>query len=153
MTWTDRSALTRKGPLPILATLTLLVSACVAQGPGPAGPPTPTPRPGEATATPLPAPPPGQCHFTDREDAVTSTGRKPGRGDAVIKAVTNDGGEKIYYVPGMRRYPAVRVDAAKGDRWACSEQEAMAAGYRASAELRDPLPTATLERPAPTARP
>lgn len=38
---------------------------------------------------------------------------------------------KIYHVPWDRDYPKTRVNRAKGERWFCSEKEAIEAGWRA----------------------
>jgi len=37
---------------------------------------------------------------------------------------------KIYYVPGSAAYAKTLVDEAKGERWFCSEDDAVAAGWR-----------------------
>ncbi len=37
---------------------------------------------------------------------------------------------RIYHTPWSRHYPATRVDVSKGERWFCSEAEAMKAGFR-----------------------
>ncbi|GAA1792036.1 thermonuclease family protein [Nostocoides veronense] len=39
-------------------------------------------------------------------------------------------GEKIYHVPGQRYYDDAEIDPSKGERWFCSESEAVAAGWR-----------------------
>jgi hypothetical protein len=41
-------------------------------------------------------------------------------------------GEHIYHVPGQRYYDATVIDPAAGERWFCSEQEAIQAGWRKS---------------------
>jgi hypothetical protein len=41
-------------------------------------------------------------------------------------------GEHIYHVPGQRYYWATRINPFKGERWFCSENEAIAAGWRKS---------------------
>jgi hypothetical protein len=33
-------------------------------------------------------------------------------------------------MPGQRYYDKMKIDASKGDRWFCSEQEAVGAGWR-----------------------
>lgn len=53
--------------------------------------------------------------------------------DCVIKGnISTRSGERIYHVPGGEYYERTRVSPAKGERWFCSEQEAMAAGWRPS---------------------
>jgi endonuclease YncB( thermonuclease family) len=42
------------------------------------------------------------------------------------------GGAKVYLLPWSPDYGRVRVSKARGDRWFCSEQEAISAGWRAT---------------------
>jgi hypothetical protein len=39
-------------------------------------------------------------------------------------------GEKIYHLPGMANYKQVVIDEGRGERWFCTEEEAVAAGWR-----------------------
>jgi hypothetical protein len=39
-------------------------------------------------------------------------------------------GERIYHVPGQKRYGETRIDPKFGERWFCSEAEAREAGWR-----------------------
>lgn len=48
----------------------------------------------------------------------------------LIKGNVGSSGGRIYHMPGSRAYPEVRTDARKGERWFCSEREAVAAGWR-----------------------
>jgi|APTNR8051073442_1049403.scaffolds.fasta_scaffold11754_1 endonuclease YncB( thermonuclease family) len=49
-----------------------------------------------------------------------------------IKGNINRKGERIYHTPwGSRDYGRTKVDTSKGDRWFCSEREAVDAGWRA----------------------
>jgi endonuclease YncB( thermonuclease family) len=41
------------------------------------------------------------------------------------------GSGKIYHVPGTRTYAKTNLDEANGERWFCSEEDAVAAGWRA----------------------
>jgi micrococcal nuclease len=41
-------------------------------------------------------------------------------------------GEKIYHVPGGEYYDETVIDTAAGERWFCTEAEAVAAGWRRS---------------------
>jgi micrococcal nuclease len=50
----------------------------------------------------------------------------------LIKGNINSEGEKIYHVPGGRYYDQTVIDPEKGERWFCSEAEAVAAGWRKS---------------------
>lgn len=79
--------------------------------------PTPTPRP--LTATPAPA--------TECPQGCVSP--PPG---CVIKGNINSSGVKIYHMPGQRYYEQTVIDPGNGERWFCTEQEAMANGWRKS---------------------
>ncbi len=48
----------------------------------------------------------------------------------VIKGNINGKGERIYHVPGDDSYDETVVTASKGERWFCSEADAIAAGWR-----------------------
>jgi endonuclease YncB( thermonuclease family) len=50
----------------------------------------------------------------------------------LIKGNINSKNEKIYHVPGQRYYAQTVIDPAKGERMFCTEQEAIAAGWRKS---------------------
>lgn len=46
-----------------------------------------------------------------------------------IKGNISENG-RIYHVPWSRDYIKTRIDTAKGERWFCSEKDALAAGWR-----------------------
>jgi endonuclease YncB( thermonuclease family) len=48
----------------------------------------------------------------------------------LIKGNINNKGELIYHVPGQRFYEQTIIDPAKGERMFCTENEAIAAGWR-----------------------
>ncbi len=48
-----------------------------------------------------------------------------------IKGNINRKLEHIYHVPWSKDYGKTRIDLAKGERWFCTEEEAVAAGWRA----------------------
>jgi endonuclease YncB( thermonuclease family) len=50
----------------------------------------------------------------------------------LIKGNINVKGEKIYHLPGDDSYDDTVITAAKGERFFCSEADAMAAGWRAA---------------------
>lgn len=53
---------------------------------------------------------------------------KPG---CVVKGnISINTGDKLYHIPGMEDYYGTIIDSAKGERWFCSESEAIAAGWR-----------------------
>ncbi len=56
-----------------------------------------------------------------------------GSNEPVIKGnISVHTGEKIYHVPGGEYYDDTVIDEAKGERWFCTETEAVAAGWRKS---------------------
>jgi len=52
-------------------------------------------------------------------------------GDCKVKGNISAKGEKIYHMPGSRNYDRTVLSEAAGERWFCSESEAIAAGWRA----------------------
>jgi endonuclease YncB( thermonuclease family) len=54
--------------------------------------------------------------------------------DCLIKGNITAKGAKIYHVPGGRFYEATKIDKNTGERFFCNEEEALAAGWRASKE-------------------
>jgi hypothetical protein len=48
--------------------------------------------------------------------------------NCLIKGNINSKGERIYHPPGCRYYAATVIDPRSGERWFCSEAEAVAAG-------------------------
>ena len=47
-----------------------------------------------------------------------------------IKGNISSSVERIYHVPGQRYYDKTLINWRNGDRWFCTEQEAVAAGWR-----------------------
>ena len=45
--------------------------------------------------------------------------------------ISINSGERIYHAPWSRWYSRTRINEAKGERWFCTEAEAIAAGWRA----------------------
>ncbi|AHJ28062.1 hypothetical protein NSP_17280 [Nodularia spumigena CCY9414] len=41
-------------------------------------------------------------------------------------------GSKIYHLPGMKYYESTVINPAVGERWFCTESEAIANGWRKS---------------------
>jgi len=74
-----------------------------------------------ACLTPTVCPPEGPiCDFSDTCEPV-------------IKGnISKTTGEKIYHVPGGEFYDKTVIDEAAGERWLCTEQEAIDAGWRRS---------------------
>ena len=55
-------------------------------------------------------------------------------GDCAIKGNISSKGTRIYHVPGGRWYDATKIDKAKGEQMFCSEDDAVAAGWRRSTQ-------------------
>lgn len=74
-----------------------------------------------ACAGPSPTPvTPGQCDYSNS-------------GQPVIKGnISQTTGEKIYHVPGGEFYDRTTIDEFAGERWFCTESEAIEAGWRRS---------------------
>lgn len=51
-------------------------------------------------------------------------------GQCPIKGNISRGG-RIYHTPWSRHYDRTRIDTSRGERWFCTEAEALAAGWRA----------------------
>ena len=103
--------------------------------------PTPT-HTATATPTPTPTPTPQTCDFS-------------GTSEPVIKGNIGSSGDKIYHTPESPFYSRTVIDEAAGERFFCTEEEALEAGWRpprgsapSGNQSGDPAtPTAT---PAPT---
>jgi hypothetical protein len=49
-----------------------------------------------------------------------------------VKGNISTTGERIYHVPGQRYYSTARISLITGERWFCSENAAIEAGWRKS---------------------
>ncbi|GGB20927.1 hypothetical protein GCM10011492_08590 [Flexivirga endophytica] len=90
--------------------------------------PRATSAPRSTTTAPPVAVQPAPRHTTTRAPvplkATTTTGA------CNIKGNISSSGEKIYHVPGQRYYDVTKISLGKGERWFCSESDAVAAGWR-----------------------
>lgn len=50
--------------------------------------------------------------------------------DCTIKGNISSSGEKIYHVKGCGSYNVTKIDEARGERWFCTEEKAVGAGWR-----------------------
>ncbi|QGM99811.1 phosphatidylserine synthase (plasmid) [Methylocystis parvus] len=80
-----------------------------------------------ASANPLPAPGnqfanPAPSSAPKRDNSVAA--------NCLIKGNVSRNGERIYHVPGDRTYDRVRMDKGPDKRWFCTEEQAVAAGWR-----------------------
>ena len=105
--------------LPTVTSVRATPSATAIPTPVTKAAPTPTIRP---TATVISAPTSATCPHG-------CTTPPPG---CLIKGNISSSGEKIYHLPGQRNYEATIIDPAKGERWFCTEDEAVANGWRKS---------------------
>lgn len=55
---------------------------------------------------------------------------KPVTSGCKIKGNISSSRERIYHVPGGRSYNATKIDTSKGERWFCTEKQAVNAGWR-----------------------
>ena len=44
--------------------------------------------------------------------------------------ISHNTGNKVYHLPGMEDYESTEIDPAKGEKWFCSESDAIANGWR-----------------------
>ena len=51
-------------------------------------------------------------------------------GDCVIKGNISRGGERIYHMPFQQFYSRTKIEEGKGERWFCTEEDAIDAGWR-----------------------
>ncbi len=51
-------------------------------------------------------------------------------GDCVVKGNISRSGERIYHMPFHQHYDQTKIDESAGERWFCSEVEALAGGWR-----------------------
>jgi endonuclease YncB( thermonuclease family) len=64
------------------------------------------------------------------EAQTTGSTQVASRSDCRIKGnISNNG--RIYHVPGSRHYDRTVIDTSKGERWFCTVEEAVRAGWRA----------------------
>ena len=62
----------------------------------------------------------------------TAPPSQPAANQCLIKGNISGKGERIYHVPGGQYYEATVINTARGERWFCTELEAVAAGWRKS---------------------
>ncbi len=55
--------------------------------------------------------------------------RDVSRRECPIKGAIHPSGARIFYPPGSRVYDRISIDSEKGERWFCTEQEALEAGW------------------------
>lgn len=76
---------------------------------------------------------PGACETPEPTAAAGGACDYSGTEQPVIKGnLSTRTGEKIYHVPGGEFYDHTVIDESAGERWFCTEAEAVAAGWRKS---------------------
>lgn len=71
----------------------------------------------------------GSCEDVGEVNASKDAPEKDS-GACDIKGNVSKSGEKIYHVKGCDYYDETKIDESKGERWFCSEREALDAGWR-----------------------
>lgn len=62
--------------------------------------------------------------------AASAAAQAPPAKPCQIKGNINAQGVRIYHPPGCRYYNSTVIDPNRGERWFCTEAEAVAAGWR-----------------------
>ena len=62
--------------------------------------------------------------------AASAAAQAPSAKPCQIKGNISSKGERIYHPPSCRYYNVTVTDTTRGERWFCSEAEAVAAGWR-----------------------
>lgn len=68
---------------------------------------------------------------TQSTQPIVSSQPPPGS-NCLIKGNISSSGEKIYHLPGQQYYSKTQIDEFKDEHWFCTEEEALAAGWRKS---------------------
>ena len=71
--------------------------------------------------------PPWDWRKGERLQATTAPENTTG---CLIKGNVSSSGERIFHVPGAQHYDRTKISEQKGERWFCTEAEAIAAGWR-----------------------
>jgi len=75
--------------------------------------------------------PPWEWRAGNRSSNNAETTNLTSNSGCKIKGNINSKGDRIYHVPGSRYYAPTKIDTSRGERWFCSESEALSAGWRA----------------------
>ena len=80
----------------------------------------------ELYRTPTPAP------TIDIGEGCPQGCTEPRPGCEIKGNISSADGEKIYHLPGWEMYADIGIDPEQGERWFCTEEEAVANGWRPS---------------------
>lgn len=73
----------------------------------------------------------GACESQTSTPSTAQSAQPPST-ECVIKGNISSSGEKIYHMPGQRYYEKTKIEENKGERWFCTEEEAVSASWRKS---------------------
>ena len=95
-------------------------------------PPTSTPTAARPTNTPAPivAPPVRTGPLVPLFTCAGGCAEPPDPSCNIKGNISIASQEKIYHVPGQRNYDDTEISPEGGERWFCTEEEAIAAGWR-----------------------
>lgn len=100
----------------------------------PAAVPVPSPpaaeEPAPPSAAPAPEPPPAPIPVETREDGCPEGCEEPLPGCDIKGNTSRQSGERIYHVRGQQNYDDTIIEPWKGERWFCTEEEAVVNGWR-----------------------
>ena len=69
--------------------------------------------------------------FSNLATTATNTSKSVAEQNCNIKGnISVSSGQKFYHVAGMEDYDGTIIDPSKGEKWFCSESDAIAAGWR-----------------------
>jgi micrococcal nuclease len=71
----------------------------------------------------------GECQSKENQ---TQLNQSASDSSCTIKGNISSSGEKIYHMPDQYYYEKTVIDQSNGERWFCTEEEAIAAGWRKS---------------------
>lgn len=71
-----------------------------------------------------------RLHSPEQYRKTRAKGRIPPDRNCVIKGNISSSGERIFHVAGQRFYEQTGINTNKGERWFCSSDEAVKAGWR-----------------------
>jgi len=75
----------------------------------------------------------GACDFDTDDSALEVDAGPPSPGCNIKGNISEKGYGMTYLIPGCANYETVRIDTRKGERYFCSEKEAVEAGFRKAA--------------------
>lgn len=69
--------------------------------------------------------------FAQSDFSASTSTKSITKPECIVKGnISYNGGKRLYHIPGMEDYQNTRIDSNKGERWFCSEEEAIANGWQ-----------------------